>query len=285
MEGKKYMKINLHLHSQCSDGSLAVKALANKMKQCRYSMISLTDHDTVDGIQDMTESCRRLEISFVPGIEMTSFVPRELNIYDDTYKVHILGLNIDSSKMQMYLNTHNANRDEYHLNLLKHYGVDIAAIIEKKEIGNRVFCAELLVNHGYFSSIEEALAQFHTSEYLPSVDEVIKEIHDSGGLAIWAHPFLLPRNGGYKIDSKTVEVIAKLFVKFGLDGMEGYYLQFTEEEQSFIASLCKQWNLYCSTGTDYHADYEWEEELLGVNGKTDSKLIDYLKNINERRIV
>ena len=51
IEVKEYMKINLHLHSQCSDGSLAIKTLAKIMKQIRYSMISLTDHDTVDGMR------------------------------------------------------------------------------------------------------------------------------------------------------------------------------------------------------------------------------------------
>lgn len=149
------MKINLHIHSQCSDGSLAVKALAKKMKQCRYSMISLTDHDTVDGIQDMTESCRRLDISFVPGIEMTSFVPRELNIYDDTYKVHILGLNIDSSKMQMYLNMHNANRDEYHLNLLKHYEADIVSVIEKRKLETEFFVLNYLLTMATFHQLKK----------------------------------------------------------------------------------------------------------------------------------
>ncbi len=272
------MKVNLHLHSQCSDGSLPVEMLAQRMKQCEYSMVSLTDHDTVDGNQEMLERCRSLEISFIPGIEMTTFVPQELNIYDDTYKVHILGLNIDSSKMQMYLCEHDAKRDKYHSDLLSRYGVESASVIKDKKIGNRVYCAELLVNHGCFSTIEDALSQFHISEYLPGVDEVIKEIHDSGGLAIWAHPFILPRNGGYKIDSDKVEVIAEYFVKLGLDGMEGYYLQFSEEEQSFISSLCEKWNLYCSTGTDYHADYEWEEELLGMNSKIDYHLLDFLKN-------
>ena len=277
------MKINLHMHSQCSDGSLDVKALAQKMKQCNYNMIALTDHDTVDGIKDMLERCRSLGILFIPGIEITSFVPQKLNIYDDTYKVHILGLNINNSQMQKYLNVHNENRDKYHLDVLLRYGIDIASVVEKKKIGNRVFCAELLVNHGFFSSVEDALCQFHTSEYLPGVDEVIKEIHNCGGLAIWAHPFVLPRNGGYKIDSETVEVIAEYFVKLGLDGMEGYYLQFSDEEQLFVASLCEKWNLYCSTGTDYHADYEWEENLLEINGRIDEKLFDKL-SINVNRV-
>lgn len=276
------MKINLHLHSQCSDGSLSVKALAEKMKQCKYDMIALTDHDTIDGTNDMLERCQSLGISFIPGIEMTSYVPQELKIYDDTYKVHILGLNIDSSQMQIYLNTHTANRYDYFFDVLLRYGIDVESIGEKRKIGNRVFCAELLVKRGCFSSIDDALSRFHTSEYLPSVDEVIKEIHDSGGLAIWAHPFLLPRNGGYKIDAETVEVITEYFVKLGLDGLEGYYLQFPDEEQSFISSLCKKWNLYCSTGTDYHADYEWEEELLEITGKIDPMLFDFLRKNKEK---
>lgn len=268
------MKINLHLHSQCSDGSLTTRKLAEKMKACNYDVVALTDHDTVEGIQDMENNCRIQGVGFIPGIEMTSFVPKELKLFDDTYKVHIVGLNIDA-KMRLFLSEHNVRRIEYHSKILNHYGIDVKCI-KNAEINNRIFCAELLVKNGYFNSLEEALPIFHCSEYVPGIRQVIEEIHESGGIAVWAHPFILPRNGDFKIKPEIVDTLVTYFIDCGLDGMEGYYLQFSLEEQEFIEALCKKNNLYCSTGTDYHADYDWEENLLKIEGKVDSNLLNVL---------
>lgn len=271
------MKINLHLHSQCSDGSLTTEELAEKMKTSNYKVVALTDHDTVEGIPDMEKHCCARGIRLIPGIEMTSFVPQELRLYDDTYKVHIVGLNIDTKKMQAYLSEHNTKKIEYHSRILVQYGIDVT-YIRTSEISNRIFCAELLVKRNCFKSLEEALSIFHCSEYTPGVKQVIEEIHEAGGIAVWAHPFILPRNGDFKITPETVDILSSYFVDCGLDGMEGYYLQFSMEEQMFIEKLCQKYNLYCSTGTDYHADYEWEENLLKVKGKIDSKLLSVLLN-------
>lgn len=269
------MKINLHLHSQCSDGRLTTEELAEKMKTSNYKVVALTDHDTVEGIPDMVKNCRVRGVRLIPGIEVTSFVPQELRLYDDTYKVHIVGLNIDTEKMQVFLSEHNGKKIEYHSKILEQYGID-AACIKTSEISNRIFCAELLVRKNYFNSLDEALSIFHCSEYIPEVEQVIEEIHEAGGIAVWAHPFILPRNGDFKITPETVDVLTSYFVDCGLDGMEGYYLQFSLEEQTFIEKLCQKNNLYCSTGTDYHADYDWEENLLKIKGKIDSKLLSAL---------
>ena len=268
------------MHSKCSDGRLTVHEIANMARLFNYNMVALTDHDTVDGVEEMAEECRRVGITSIPGVEITSFIPQELGVYDDTYKIHVLGLNFEIEKMQQIILANNARRYHYHLSTLLDFGID-SAQIENSMVNNRIYCAGLLVKSGLYHSIDEALITFRTSEYTPSVQEVIKDIHQAGGLAIWAHPYLLPRNGGVKIDSNTVTKIAEFFVKLGIDGLEGYYLQFSDEEQAFIASICKNNNLFCSTGTDFHGDYPWEEDLLKINGRIDSLFIKALLKRND----
>lgn len=273
------MKINFHMHSKYSDGRLSVPEVANIARQFNYNMVALTDHDTIDGVNEMMEECRKIGITAISGVEITSFVPQELGIYDDTYKIHILGLNFEIDKMRRVILDNNARRDNYHFNTLLNLGIE-STTIDNNMVSNRIYCAELLVKNGLFPTIDEALVAFHTSEYTPTIEKVIKDIHQAGGVAIWAHPYILPRNGGFRIDSNTVKRIAEFFVKLGIDGLEGYYLQFSDEEQSFIASFCKDNNLFCSTGTDFHGDYPWEEELLKINGETDSLFIETLSKEN-----
>ena len=86
------MKIDLHVHSNCSDGSDTVKELAEKIKTAGIDIFALTDHDTIEGCLEMAEYVGD-GIRFIPSIELTSKA--------DDIKCHILGYNCDPKNEQL----------------------------------------------------------------------------------------------------------------------------------------------------------------------------------------
>ena len=105
--------------------------------------------------------------------------------------------------------------------------------------------------------------------------------HDTAvgnGIAIWAHPYIICKNGDYSINSSEVEQIFKYMVNNEIDGLESYYLQFIDEQQKFLELLAKKYSKMSSTGTDFHADFAWEYKLLEQTTPIDEKMIQYLND-------
>ena len=61
-----------------------------------------------------------------------------------------------------------------------------------------------------------------------------------------------------------------------INGMEGFYLQFSQENQDFLKSICEKNKAFCSAGTDFHADYDFEYDLLDIIGRIDNNLLKAL---------
>ena len=98
------------------------------------------------------------------------------------------------------------------------------------------------------------------------------------GIAIWAHPYIICKNGDYSINSSEVEQIFKYMVNNEIDGLEGYYLQFTNEQQKFLELLAKKYSKLFSTGTYFHADFAWEYKLLEQTTPVDEQMIEDLNS-------
>lgn len=266
-----YPKINLHIHSSHSDGLLPVEQLVRIMRETGYDIIALTDHDTVAGNAEAERICADFGICFIPGVELTTYLANEIRLLDTSYKVHIVGLNINSVLIHSIVQQTENRKVDFHKQVLKQWfsEKEICAF----DLHNRIACAEQLVRKEIFDSIEEALPLFPVSSYCLSIPETIRAIHDAGGVAIWAHPFLLPHNGGHRITQDAVQRILIYMKSYQLDGMEAYYASFDTDDQAFIANLCKENGLLCSTGTDFHGDYPLEFQLLERRQKVDMQLL------------
>lgn len=268
------LKINLHTHSSHSDGSLPVEKLMRVMKENDYDIVALTDHDTVTGCAQAKKCCEFFGIRFIPGVELTTCLANEIGLLDATYKVHIVGLGIDCASIHSVVQRTEVRKVGFHAQLLRRWLC--AEEIRACNLHNRIACAEQLVQKGVFGSVEAALPMFPVSSYCLSIPETIQAIHDAGGIAIWAHPFLLPHNGGYRITRDAVRKIFSYMKKHRLDGMEAYYASFAPDDQTFLAGLCGESRLFCSTGTDFHGDYPSEFQLLEQKGPVDVKLLNRL---------
>ena len=280
MESKT--KINFHMHSTASDGALSPSEVIDVMNQASYSLIALTDHDTVSGIKEARESCKKHGIDFISGVEITTFIPEELGILDDSYKIHLLGLGIQEEAIENFLNRTVKLKNEYHMDIMRSYGLSPDEIAANCKIDNRVSCAEYLVHKKIKDTIDDALLLFRMSKYAPDIKESIFSIKKAGGIAIWAHPFILPRNGAPNITRPQFDTIYEYMKAVNIDGLEGYYLQFSNQDQKYLSNKCIKDGFFCSTGTDFHGDYSWEYDLLRKTGDQDNNLITTLYNKIER---
>ncbi len=266
--------IDLHTHSNVSDGILSPKDLILYAKSRGVKAIALTDHDTIKGLKEAREIAIENEIEFVNGIEFSA----EFNKYSE--ELHIIGLFFDlnnedfinfCSKMIEY----RLARNNQLLNFLNEKGIDI-----KKEellqdnpyfenIGKPNF-ARLLVKKGVAKNVFEAFNNYLSNEKLRNFvhrvkfkeSEIIDVIHKARGIAILAHPDQLGIN-----DKDELIAFIKDLKDKGLDGIEVYYTGYTKKDIKFYKNIAKKFNLLLSGGSDFHGPDTRLNVEIGKYGK------------------
>ena len=255
-------KIDLHVHSNHSDGTLSPSDLVKLAYQSGLSAFALTDHDTVSGVSEAVEMAKEMEeiqpysMTVIPGIEMSA-------VYQDQ-EIHILGLNVDHKNVRFseILECYQKERDERNcrmVKLLATYGFDIS--MEQLEqtfpgaILTRAHFARYLKDHGYVESIQEAFAKYIGAGcpcYLPkkerSVQEAITSIQLAGGHPVLAHP---PQ---YNLSQSELEKLVRLLVSYGLEGIEAIYSTYSHNETCNMRKIAKKFNLFITGGSDFHGD-------------------------------
>lgn len=247
--------IDLHIHSAVSDGTLSPSEIVKKADTMGLSAISLTDHDTTDGLQEFIKAAEGKNIATIPGVEMAgAWNMREL---------HILGYWIDwkNQKLQTVLEYSRRNRDIRNSSIIEKlnsrgYEVTYEDLIEESggDVIGRPHIASLLVRRKYFKSIQEVFSsclargsECYVPRVIPEIKEVIDSIHGAGGLAIWAHP--LHRNKNDIRNAKT-DIIS--LMNLGIDGIEAYYSEFSAKQHLYLVKCSEELNLAASGGTDFH---------------------------------
>lgn len=246
--------IDLHTHTTASDGRCTPAELVTRAAGAGVTVLSVTDHDTVDAADAAGEACARSGITFVPGIEITAV--------RDEIDVHVLGYFLDpaSPGLRAFLTEQRLRRVERAGLMIARLAtlglhLDADAVLRRardqpgKSIG-RPMIARALIEAGYVKSISEAFDNWLSpgrpgfvarEGALP--DEVIAQIHGAGGVASLAHPGLLRRD----------EWIAGL-ASSGLDAIEVYHSNHDEDAARRYRSIADRLGLSVSGGSDYHAD-------------------------------
>lgn len=250
-------RIDLHIHSTASDGTLSPSDIVKMAEDLDLAAIALTDHDTIGGIEEFFIAGRQSKVETVPGVEIAS----SWNFKE----IHILGLWIDytDSNLNELLRKIRKNREKRNYEIiekLKKSGFDISLEDVENEAGGGVIgrphIASLLVKKKYFKTIKEVFgaclargAQNYVSRILPEIAEVISAIHNAGGIAIWAHP--VHRN---KRNYKNMKSDIIHFISLGLDGIEAYYSEYSEKQHKMLLNYAAELNLQVSGGTDFHGE-------------------------------
>lgn len=245
--------IDLHTHSTCSDGTLTPTQVVKSAKDAELSAIALTDHDTIDGLSEAIEAGKKYGIEVITGIEFS--------VATDT-EMHILGLNInpDCHAITDILDDMIIQREKRNykvIELLKNIGINITIDDIHAEatapVTGRSQIAKAMMKKGYVSSIKEAFDKYlshgkpaFVERSTLSPEEAINIIHKSSGKAFVAH---LNQTG--KNDEELYEILTKL-KKSGLDGIEGYYTEYTEDMNIRYRKMAEDIGFILSGGSDFH---------------------------------
>lgn len=281
VEREKIM-IDLHLHSDCSDGTMSPDEIVHEAVKRELYAISLTDHDTLDGVKQIKKSKDIEKIHFISGIEMSCEALKK--------EIHILGYGIDENqdafnqKLEC-IREGRSHRNEDMIHMFQKDGFPIT--LEKLKHGNgdtvitRAHFARVLVEEGICKSKDEAFQKYLGDDckyYLkkPFFDpkEAISMIQSAEGVAVLAHPFQ------YNFSNKQLEDLICEWKEYGLEGIEVYHSSHHIGQSSRLKEWCCKYALMSTGGSDYHGTNKPQIQMgIGYGGlKVPDSLYDVLKN-------
>jgi len=246
----------MHVHSTFSDGTKTPKQLVKIANDAGLCALSLTDHDTTEGLPYIFEAAKEYEIKIIPGVELSTGY---MNLEQD---VHILGYNIDykSEVFENHLKAFQQERIDRNKKMIQNLaddGIDISyeKMLElyPDAVITRAHFARYLMEKGYVKSVREGINNFLSKESkyyvkrtLISPVSAVKIIKAAGGKAVLAHPLL------YGLDDKQLNILITNLKENGLDGIEAIYSLNSKSDEKYIRGLAEKYNLKISGGSDYH---------------------------------
>ncbi|MGC8763883.1 MAG: PHP domain-containing protein [Acidobacteriota bacterium] len=247
--------IDLHTHSTCSDGTFSPEELVRQAKAAGVTHLALTDHDTVEGVGAAARAAAEEGLAFLPGIEISAeFQPGTL---------HILGYGLDSlngrlrgrlEEVQRWRRERNPKIVERLNELGMEVTLEEVAARAGGDLVGRPHFAQTLLDKGYVKSRQEAFDRFLAKGRPAYVDklrlsprESIALIREAGGIAVLAHPLQLKIEDPQALDAFVGELSG-----LGLQGLECYYRNHTEEDEKRFLALARKYGLLVTGGSDFH---------------------------------
>ncbi len=248
--------IDLHTHSNFSDGTCSPKELVERAVQKNLAAFALTDHDSVNGIDDAIKAVSELNapLKFIPGTE--------LSVAYKNKDIHIVGLFINhkNKSFQEVSELIIKRRDDRNMEMvdnLRKAGIPIT--MEALTSGNpdtvvtRAHFARFLVDNHIVKTPNDAFKKYldtNTPYYVPrkyiSPEEGIELIRQAGGVPILAHPL------HYKLQTSELEALIKRLAGAGLMGIEVMYSNHMGGDEAYAKQLSRKFNLLPSGGSDFH---------------------------------
>jgi predicted metal-dependent phosphoesterase TrpH len=244
---------DLHMHSTISDGRLSPTQLLELAHKNGVRIMSLTDHDIVDGLPEAFEAASRFPgFTLIPGIEMSTDVPGN--------EVHVLGHFIDWQNKDFrdklhHLQESRLGRARKMVDRLNELGMPIkweAVQAYAEGAVGRPHIALALVEAGHCATVNEAFDRFlsrngpaYVERERLEPEEVVELIRSVGGLATLAHPRELYAGGG-------LEDLLERLKKAGLTGMEVYYQDYEPDEIETFRQLAEKFGFLTLGGSDFH---------------------------------
>ena len=249
--------IDLHTHSTCSDGTFSVKELIDRAHEKGLAAIALTDHDTVEGIDEAVRYAAEKypDLEVIPGIELST--------ESDGREVHIVGLFIDNNdkefveSLSAFIDSRTTRNIKMCKKLSEEAGIPISyeELIEEypDTVITRAHFAKFMVEKGYVNSRAEVFDRYigdHCPYYVGrekiTPEDAIRSILKAKGVPVFAHPILC-RFGDDRLDA----FVGKL-KEAGLVGIEAIYSTYELRDERQIKELAKKYDLLVSGGSDIH---------------------------------
>ncbi len=252
-------KVDLHMHTVYSDGAFTTEELMNKVKDAGLTVISITDHDSVNAIKEATEIGKDLGIEVIPGVELSTDI--------EDKEVHLLGyfIDIEHEELDKYLRFFREERfyrAKRMIKKLNEFGIsisidDVMDVAQNSAIG-RPHIALTLSNMGVVGDFYEAFHKYlrdngpaYERKIHVSPQSALKLINDAGGLSFIAHP-------GHLKESILLNLI-----NAGVDGIEVTHPSHNDYQNKFYRGIVNQYCLLESGGSDFHGGAKSDEDNLG----------------------
>lgn len=241
-------KINMHIHSIASDGVLSGIDIVKKAQKDNLEIISITDHDSMDEVQNAIDYSKKTNIQVISGVELTADYPNGT--------CHILGYDIPILD-SVYFNQIKQNRIEKAkkmIDMLIKSGYDITYDEVLKECVNGIIgrrdISKILVKHNYFIDEDDAIKNlfeknkpFYFKIKKNKIEDCISLIKSNGGYAIIAHPWTL---------NLELSELKNFLLLYDFDGIEVYNHNISNDLFEKLDTLADELNMYKTCGTDYH---------------------------------
>ena len=243
-------KADLHTHSTASDGQYAPSELAELVKKRGVEAWALTDHDSVDGVEEAKAAGRALGLRVIQGA-------------DDYLNLHILGYGFSAPTMQSWLDSLKSGRNDrkYRIrDFLRTKGLEIPLDeVDAEAAGGsigRPHFAMVMLKHGMVATRKEAFDRYlDTKEFRQRVKRLkadartcVETIRAAGGRVSLAHPY---QTG---LEGQELEDLVRTLADYGLDAIECSYPKYTQQQQQFYCYLADKYQLHRTGGSDFHGE-------------------------------
>jgi hypothetical protein len=244
-------RIDLHTHSNASDGLFAPAELVRLAREAGLNLIALVDHDSTQGLAEAQAAGARLGLTVMPGVEINTDLA-------GGGEAHILGYEVtpDDPSLASNLNLLRGARErrgERMVNNLRAAGFDVSweqvRDLAKGAVG-RPHVARALINGGYATDVSDAFDRYlspgrpgFSPRYKLSPEDAIRIIRSARGVPTLAHPAAIR-----ELDTRVLPQL----VAAGLLGLECYYGEYDEATVARLLALAERFHLIATGGSDYH---------------------------------
>jgi predicted metal-dependent phosphoesterase TrpH len=254
--------IDLHTHTNESDGSFSPAELIEEAMRAGVGALAITDHDTFAGYDEALPLACQAGVELVRGIELST------KLLDRS--VHLLGYfpgHGDLEDLRAWVLDLQTSRRERNVRLaarLRELGMDIR-VEEAEALGRgmtgRPHFARIMVQKGYVASIRKAFddyldesAKGYVYRREPHFTEGVRRIRAAGGVASLAHPT--------RVVGDVTALLPDLCAA-GLNAIEAYHSDHTPAETDLYLGLARRHALRVTGGSDFHGAFK-PEVMLGT---------------------
>ena len=260
--------IDLHIHTNLSDGTDTPEELLTRVRQVGLDLFSVTDIDAVGAYKSLRSIMTENDPVLIPGVEFSC--------KDEEGQYHILGYGFDTDAEPMRgllesVHELRISKVKDSLDFLKkecgvRFPTEEYANLYALENPGKQHLANLLVKYGFTNTVEQAFVQYikkirYQRDYLRP-EETIRAIRESGGIPVLAHPAF--GRGDQLISGKALDRRIKRLMEFSLQGLEAYYSGFSDKLRNETLVLAERYDLYVTAGSNYHGTNKMA--LLGNTG-------------------
>lgn len=262
--------IDLQIQSTASDGKHTPKDIVGMAVEHKLSIIAITDHDTVGGVQEALDTTKETNVRVIPGIEMSA----------EEHGLHILGFGIDYTNADLLAKLEEFKQGRVEgaklmVENLKHAGFVVEWHDVEREATGSVFARPHLARAilkrpenkqklGSIASVHDFIDMYlsnespnyvHRSHIL--VKDAIALIRGVGGVAVWSHPSIHFRND----EDGLAQWLAQM-IKWGIQGLEVFNPSQSEDDAEFLQGLCLSYHLLRTAGSDFHEQGEHTADAI-----------------------